>query len=252
MSEEDQPITQDRQRLITQYAPLVKTIAAKVAQRLPPHIEMDDLISAGTIGLIDAVDKFDRARATNLKKYAEIRIKGAILDELRAMDHVTRTVRRQASRLDQAVREVQADKGRAATAEEVADHLGIELREYHGLVEKLKPIYLVSLEDLGGAGDDTRDPLQFLEDPRSVDPQVVLHFKKLRDLVAEHIEGLAERQRVVVSLYYYDDLTLKEIGKLLGVTESRISQVLSKATATLKKRIRLHFANERATARQLD
>jgi RNA polymerase sigma factor for flagellar operon FliA len=251
MSEEN-PTTADRHGLIVQFAPLVKTIAAKVAQRLPPHIELDDLISAGTLGLIDAVDKFDRSRAVNLKKYAEIRIKGAILDELRSMDHVTRTVRRQASALDKAVREIQAQKGEAPTHEEVAEHLQIDLTEYHALAEKLKPVYLVSLEDLGGTGDDSRDALQFLEDPRALSPQVIVHFKRLRDLVAEHIEGLKEKERLVISLYYYDDMTLKEIGKVLGVTESRVSQLMTKATETLKKRVRSSLSSERSNAPQLD
>lgn len=246
--------TRGRRELIADYFPLVRTVASKLAQRLPPHVDLDDLIGAGTIGLIDAVDKFDRSRAQNFRKYAEIRIKGAILDELRALDHVSRTVRRQASQLDRATQAVEADLGRKATVEEVAGHLGIEMAEYHQLAEKLKPVYLVSLSDLGGRdGDgDSRDPLQFLADPKAVDPQAMMHLKILRELVAETIAGLKDRQRTVVSLYYYDDMTLKEIGKILGVTESRVSQLLSQTTAILKKRIQNHLAKERVSARPLD
>ena len=250
---QDTPLVEDRHGLIRDHVHVVKAVAARMAQRLPSHIELDDLISAGTLGLIDAVDKFDRSRAQNFRKYAEIRIKGAILDELRSLDHVSRTVRRQASNLDKASRQLQHEQGRAPTHEEIADHLGVELEEYHQLVEKLKPVYLVSLEDLGGRGaDGPKDPFAFLEDPRAVDPHMMLHIKKLRDLVAEYIEGLNDKPRVVVSLYYFDDMTLKEIGEILGVTESRVSQLLSAAVRTLKKRIRLHLSKERVSAPPLD
>ncbi len=246
--------TRDRGTLISEYFPLVRMVASKLARRLPSHVELDDLIGAGTIGLIDAVDKFDRSRAQNFHKYAEIRIKGAILDELRALDHVSRTVRRQASQLDRATQEIEAELGRKATSGEVAGHLGIDMVEYHALAEKLKPVYLVSLSDPGGRGDDgdARDPLQFLKDPNAVDPQAIMHLKILRQLVAETIEGLKDRQRTVVSLYYYDDMTLKEIGKILNVTESRVSQLLSETTKTLQKRIKNHLAKERVSAPPLD
>ena len=252
MTSDDKPVL-SRKDLIREHLSLVKMVASKVARRLPPHVELDDLISAGTLGLIDAVDKFDTSRAQNFRKYAEIRIKGAILDELRALDHVTRTVRRQASELDRAVKEVQAETGGAASDEQVAEHLGVDLKEYHALVHKLKPVYLVSLEELGGgSGEERRDALEILEDPQAIDPQMALHFKKLRDLVATTIESLKERQRIVISLYYYDDMTLKEIGKVLGVTESRVSQLLSQAVDTLQKRIRLHLSQEIASAPPLD
>lgn len=247
------PVFKRRQDLIRENLSLVKMVASKMARRLPPHIELDDLISAGTVGLIDAVDKFDSSRAQNFRKYAEIRINGAILDELRALDHVTRTVRRQAAVLGRAVKEVQAEIGGKASAEQVAEHLGVNLEEYHALVHKLKPVYLVSLEQFGGDSDgERRGPMEIIGDPQAIDPQMALHFKMLRDLVAETIESLNERQRLVVSLYYYDDMTLKEIGKVLGVTESRISQMLTQAVETLKKRIRLHLASELAGVPLLD
>lgn len=236
---------EDRYRLIQRYTPLVKMVAGKMARRLPPHVELDDLIGAGMIGLIDAVDKFDRSRAQNLKSYAEIRIKGAILDELRSLDHATRTHRRQSAELDRASREVEAERGRAASDEEVAERLQISVEEYRDLMEKLRPVMLVSLEDLG-AGSDEEDrggALQFLEDPTAANPRDVAHLKRLREVVTETIEGLGDRRRSIVNLYYYDGLTLKEIGRLLDVTESRVSQLLTETVRTLRKRVRARLGN---------
>lgn len=241
----------DRHSLIQQHIGLVKSVAGGVARRLPPHVTMDDLIGAGTIGLIDAVDKFDRSRAQSFHKYAEIRIKGAILDELRAMDHVSRSVRRQATELDKITRDMVADRGRTVTVEEVAGALGLDLDEYHAHLEKLKPVYLVSFQDLTG-GDDERDGLQVLEDPDAANPQDLLHLKRLHELVASAIEALGDKARTVVSLYYYDDMTLKEIGKVLGVTESRVSQLLSQAMGSLQKRMRFILSTELTTASPLD
>ena len=240
----------DRHTLIRQHIPVVKSVAAGMARRLPPHVTMDDIIGAGTIGLIDAVDKFDRSRAQSFRKYAVIRIKGAILDELRAMDHVSRSVRRQATELDKLTRELAAERGGEVTAEEVAKELGLELSQYHAHLEKLKPVYLMSFQDLTG-GDDERDGLQVLEDPNAADPQDLLHFKRLHELVSAAIEELGEKQRTVVALYYYDDMTLKEIGKILGVTESRVSQLLSQATKSLQKRVRFILSQEITQANPL-
>jgi len=240
----------DRHTLIRQHIPVVKSVAAGIARRLPAHVTMDDLIGAGTLGLIDAVDKFDRSRAQSFRKYAVIRIKGAILDELRAMDHVSRSVRRQATELDKVTRGLVAERGGEVTAEEVAKELGLKLSEYHAHLEKLKPVYLMSLQDLTG-GDDERDGLQVLEDPNAADPQELLHLKRLHELVASAIEELADKQRTVVALYYYDDMTLKEIGKILGVTESRVSQLLSQATKSLQKRVRFVLSQEITSANPL-
>ena len=241
----------ERHSLIKQHLPLVKMVAAGVARRMPSHVTMDDLIGAGTIGLIDAVDKFDRSRAQSFKKYAEIRIKGAILDELRAMDHVSRNVRRQASELDKVTREMVAERGRTVTPEEIANELGLDLEQYHAHLEKLKPVFLVSFQDLTG-GDDERDGLQVLEDPNSADPQQLLHMKRLHELVASAIEELADKARTVISLYYYDDMTLKEIGRILDVTESRVSQLLSQATKTIQKRVRFVLSQELTHAEPLE
>jgi RNA polymerase sigma factor FliA len=241
----------DRHSLIQQNFGLVKSVAAGMARRLPSHVTLDDLIGAGTIGLIDAVDKFDRSRAQSFRKYAEIRIKGAILDDLRAMDHVSRSVRRQATELDKITRDLVAERGSGVTQEEVASELGLNLKEYHAHLEKLKPVFLVSLQDLTG-GDDERDGLQVLEDPNAADPQQLMHLKRLHELVAGAIEELDQKPQTVVSLYYYDAMTLKEIGKILGVTESRVSQLLSQAISKLQKRVRFVLSQELTSASPLD
>lgn len=229
---------------------LVKQVASKIAARLPPNVELDDLIGSGMIGLLDAVDKFDQAKSSNFKKYAEIRIKGAILDELRAMDHVSRTVRRQSSQLNQEVRKLQDTLGRKASAEETAEHLGMDLRGYHELMNKLKPVLVVSFDDL--TEDKSRDPFQFLADPNARDPQAVLHVKKVRELINSTLDSLKDRQRLVVRFYYYDGMTLKEIGKILGVSESRISQMLTQATNTIGRRLKTQLRSEGLVLSQLE
>jgi len=231
-----------RDELLKEHMRLVKQVAAKIASRLPPNVELDDLIGSGMIGLLDAVDKFDQAKSSNFRKYAEIRIKGAILDELRTMDHVSRTVRRQSSELNQTVQQLQDQLGRKVSDEEVAEHLGIDIGGYHALMNKLKPVLVLGFDDL--SGDSGRDPMQFLADPNARDPQHLLHAKKLRALVNDTIDGLKERQRLVVRFYYYDGMTLKEIGKIFGVSESRISQMLTQATQVLGRRIRKHLRDE--------
>ncbi|PIE16314.1 MAG: FliA/WhiG family RNA polymerase sigma factor [Proteobacteria bacterium] len=247
---EPNPETLDREELLAEHMGLVKQVASKIASRLPPNVELDDLISSGMIGLIDAVDKFDQAKSTNFRKYAEIRIKGAILDELRAMDHVSRTVRRQSTQLNKTVRDLQDELGRKVTDEDVAERLGLDIQGYHKLINKLKPVLVLSFDDL--SDDLGRDPMQFLADPRADDPQKLLHAKKIRRLVYDQIQGLKERQRLVVEFYYYDGMTLKEIGKILGVSESRISQMLTAATQVLGRRIRRHLSNEGLVAPNMD
>ncbi len=239
-----------RSGLIKEHTRLVKAVALKIASRLPSHVELDDLISSGMIGLLDAIDKFDQAKSVNFKKYAEIRIKGAILDELRAMDHVSRTVRRQSSALGKSIQSLQDKLGRKVSDEEVAEHLGLEMTAYQEMVTKLRPVLVMSFEDLTDSSN--RDPMQFLPDPNALDPQSLLHQKTLIMGVRDHIDSLKERERMVVRLYYYKAMTLKEIGKILGVSESRVSQMLTQATGVLGRRIRRQFASEGLTSADLD
>jgi RNA polymerase sigma factor for flagellar operon FliA len=234
-----------RDAIIEEYLPLAKMVAAKIAARLPSSVERNDLISAGVIGLIDAIDKYDAEKSNSFRKYAEIRIRGAILDELRSMDWVSRTVRRQSARLDLTQRKLRRDLGREATDDEVAKELGVSLEEYHQVLHKLQPILLLSFEDLGVNDEGERRSLtQFLRDPKAIDPGVAVHFRRLREVVAEQVENLPEKQRIVITLYYFDSMNLKEIGKVLDVTESRVSQLHAQAVKTLKAKIRRHFTKK--------
>jgi len=223
-----------------------------MARRLPSHVDLDDLISAGTLGLIDAVDKFDRAVATNFKKYAEIRIKGAILDELRAMDPASRTHRKQSSELRETVRQVEAEKGGKATDEEVAARLGMDLEHYHSLADKLKPVLVMGFEDLTREGAEGGDPMSLVPDPRATDPRDMAHFKHLFRLVVEAIDSLPEKERAAMRLHFFEEMTLKEAGKVLDVTESRVSQLVTKAVGTLQKRMSNLLRGDQVQAHQID
>jgi RNA polymerase sigma factor for flagellar operon FliA len=229
-----------REALILEHTPLIRYVAGRVAMRLPPHVPLEDLYSAGVLGLIDAVDKFDPRQNVKFKTYAEFRIRGAILDELRAMDWVPRSVRRKSSKLEDAYHTIQNQLGRAASDEEVASALGVSLDEFFHLLDEVKGVNLLSLDDqnnlLGQLDSD--QVLEALGREDNEDPLTQLGLAELRRAVAAAIEGLPEKEKLVVSLYYYDELTMREIGEVLGYTESRISQMHTKAILRLRARLR--------------
>ena len=238
-----------RDQLIERFAPLAKIVASKIASRLPSSVERDDLVSSGIIGLIDAIDKYDESKSNSFKKYAEIRIRGAILDELRSMDWVSRAVRRQSAELNTAQRKFRQEHGRDATDVEMADRLGVDLEAYHQMLHKLQPVLLLSFEDLGINSDgEKRSFAQYLRDWKAADPSVAVHFRRLRDVVGEQVEKLPEKERIVVTLYYFEHMNLKDIGKVLDVTESRVSQLHAKAVKALKVKVRRHFTKVRSAA----
>ena len=238
-----------RDQLIERFAPLAKIVASKIASRLPSSVERDDLVSSGIIGLIDAIDKYDESKSNSFKKYAEIRIRGAILDELRSMDWVSRSVRRQSAELNTAQRKFRQEHGRDATDVEMADRLGVDLEAYHQMLHKLQPVLLLSFEDLGINSDgEKRSFTQYLRDWKAADPSVAVHFRRLRDVVGEQVEKLPEKERIVVTLYYFEHMNLKDIGKVLDVTESRVSQLHAKAVKALKVKVRRHFTKVRSAA----
>ncbi len=228
-----------RNELILEYAPLVKMIALKLAVRLPPHIDLDELMSSGIMGLIDAIDKFDDSKDVMLKTYAEFRIRGAMLDELRARDWVPRTVRQKATRLSRAYAKLEQELGRPAEDEEVAKELDLELNEFYKLLRDSAGLSLLSFEDLGGTGKDgeVRDIFECLVDVKAVNPETEVKLKEIRDIIADAIDNLPEKEKILVSLYYYEELNMKEIGEVMGVTESRVSQIHTKAIARLRARL---------------
>jgi RNA polymerase sigma factor for flagellar operon FliA len=224
--------------LIKEYAPLIKFIAQKIAVRLPSNIELDDLISAGVIGLMDAIDKYDPSRDNKFKTYAEFRIRGAILDELRAQDWVPRSIRDKAKLLDKTMVQLEADLGRAPSDEEVAKQLNINIDEFYDLVNQVRPVSLLPIDQAQTfSNTDKKSIMDILEGSRQNNPFNQLNVKTIKEVVAQAIEELPERQRLVLSLYYYEDLNLKEIGQVLRVTESRVSQLHAQAVTRLRSKL---------------
>lgn len=236
---------EQKDKLILEYAPLIRFIAQKIAIRLPSNIELDDLISSGVIGLMDAIEKYDPTRDNKFKTYAEFRIRGAILDELRSQDWVPRSVRDKAKLLDRTTVELENELGRSPTEEEVAEKLQISVDEYYDLVNQVKPVSVLSMDDQSTfSNSDKKSIMNLLEGCKIHNPHVQLNIKSVKEVVAKSIEDLPERQRLVLSLYYYEDLNLKEIGKILRVTESRVSQLHAQAISRLRIKLSQFFEEQ--------
>ncbi len=232
-----------KEELIKEYAPLIKFVAQKIAIRLPPNIELDDLISAGSIGLMDAIDKWDPTRDNKFKTYAEFRIRGSILDELRAQDWIPRSVRDKAKALDRTISALENELGRYPTEEEISTRLNMPIDEFHDLVNQVRPVSLLSIDDQPTFSDsDKKSIANLLEGAKSGNPFNQLNVKVVKDVVAKAIEELPERQRLVLSLYYFEDLNLKEIGQVLRVTESRVSQLHAQAVTRLRAKLAISIA----------
>jgi RNA polymerase sigma factor for flagellar operon FliA len=234
----------ERDQLIIQYAPWVKFIALRMAAKLPSHIQAEDLISAGIIGLIDALDKFNPAREVQFKTYAQIRIQGAIKDELRSLDWASRSMRQKVKRLEQAYATLEQELGRPPSSEEVASSMGIEIDAFEALLEDAKGTSLVSLEELdqGPASEDKSTLLEALLTRRDEDPLELLNLHALKKALTQAIAELPEKERLVLSLYYYEELTMKEVGKVLSLTESRISQLHTQAVLRLRGKLKAYLA----------
>ncbi|MFH1215696.1 MAG: FliA/WhiG family RNA polymerase sigma factor [Pseudomonadota bacterium] len=233
-----------RNELILTYTPLIKYIASRLANRLPGHISLDDLISCGIIGLIDAIDKFDVSKNVQFKTYAEFRIKGAMLDELRSLDWVPRSIRRKITELEQAYAELEKKLGQPATDDEVAAHLNMSLEEFHKLLDETKSVTFLDIELLRQRKTDSQSQ-DYIPEPFpgiDTDPFAAINLAQIRDLVAQAIDHLPEKERLTVSLYYFNELTMKEIGHVLGYTESRISQMHSKAMLRLRTKLKKALA----------
>lgn len=238
-----------KDKLIMEYAPLIKFIAQKIAVRLPSNIELDDLISSGVIGLMDAIDKYDPTRDNKFKTYAEFRIRGAILDELRAQDWVPRSVRDKAKLLDRTIIELENETGRTPEDEEIAARLKMSMEDYYDLVNQVRPVSLLSIDEAATFSNvDKKSILNLLEGAKVNNPFNQLNSKSVKDIVTKAIEDLPERQRLVLSLYYYEDLNLKEIGKVLRVTESRVSQLHAQAVSRLRARLAQTFGEQELEA----
>ena len=229
-----------RERLVVAYSPLVKYVAGRMGSGLPGHVEESDLISYGLTGLISAIERFDLDREIKFETYAITRIRGAIIDELRSLDWVPRSVRAKARDIERANQKLEARLQRAPTDEEMASELGITTEDFHEALLQISNSTLIALDELWNAGDSGADQVSLLDtlpDQGAPDPQAVVDQGELRDRISGAIAALPEREKLVVALYYYENLTLREIGEVLGVTESRVSQLHTKAVLRLRSKL---------------
>ncbi len=228
-----------KEEIIIEYAPLIKYIAQKIAARLPSNVELDDLISCGVIGLMDAIKKFDPSRDNKFKTYAEFRVRGAILDELRAQDWVPRSIREKAKLVERAYSKLESANGRPATDEEMCEELNITQDEFYDLLNKAKSVSLLNIDDAASFNKGDKKLLSGVLDTNNfTNPFNAINAKSFQEKIKDGIRTLPEKQRLVLSLYYYEDLNLKEIGQVLNVTESRVSQLHTQAIMKLKTRLR--------------
>jgi RNA polymerase sigma factor for flagellar operon FliA len=234
-------VTYTKDELLRRFAPLVRHVVERVAATLPRNVDHEDLYSAGVLGLLDAYAKFDPGKGVKFETYAVWRIKGGVLDQLRALDWVSRSMRRKARNLDGVTRKLDQKLGRAASEEEVARELKMTRGDFYRLLDHVRGAVLVSLDE-GRTGEDqeTGTLADHLADPHAVDLEARLEEEQTRLVLLRTMNLLPEQERLVVALYYYEHLTLKEIGRTLGISESRVSQVHTRAMSRL--RLRLHKA----------
>ena len=229
-----------RDRLILTYAPLVKFVAGRLGATLPAHVDEQDLASYGLLGLIGAIERFDPDREIKFETYAISRIKGAIIDELRSLDWVPRSVRTRAREIERAIAELERRLHRAPTDEEIAAKVGITTDELENSLSEISRSSMAALDELwspSGGGGDQIALIDTIEDVDAPDPEFFLEQTEMREALGEAIARLPEREKLVVTLYYYEELTLREIGEVIGVTESRVSQLHTKAVLRLKARL---------------
>ena len=228
-----------RDKFIRQYMPLVKYVAGKLAVGMPGSVEFDDLVGFGQFGLLDAIEKFDPGKNVKFKTYAVTRIRGAIFDELRQLDWVPRSVRQKSREIEDTIVELESKLGRTATDAEIAEKLGVSESEYQQTVMKVSGTSVLSLNDVWYSGNDN-DHMSIgdsIESPSSLNPDVIVEREEIRKVIIEAINELPEKEKMVIVLYYHEDLTFKEIGQVLEVSESRISQLHTKANLRLRAKL---------------
>jgi RNA polymerase sigma factor FliA len=229
-----------RERLVLAYSPLVKFVAGRMSTGLPAHVEEADLISYGLLGLISAIERFDPSREIKFETFAITRIKGSVIDELRSLDWVPRSVRARAREIEKANSMLEHKLHRAPTDAEMAEQLETSVEDFQSSLTQISNSSVVALDELWTLSDASGDQVSLLDtirDPEAVDPAQAVDKSELKDRLADAIGRLPEREKLVVALYYYENLTLREIGEVLGVTESRVSQLHTKAVLRLKSRL---------------
>ena len=226
-----------REQLVLAFSPLVKYVAGRMSSGLPAHVEEADLISYGLLGLISAIERFDTTREIKFETFAMTRIKGSIIDELRSLDWVPRSVRAKAREIERANSKLEHKLHRAPTDQEVADELEMSMDEFQDALTRISNSSVIALDELWTLSDSSGDQVSLLDtiqDPDAVDPAQAMDVTETKDRLADSIARLPEREKLVIALYYYENLTLREIGEVLGVTESRVSQLHTKAVLRLK------------------
>ncbi len=228
-----------RDMFVKQYAPLVKYVAGKVAMGMPHNVEFDDLVGFGVFGLFDAIKKFDPDKHVKFKTYAVTRIRGAIFDELRSIDWVPRSVRQKTREIEDTIHRLESSLGRAASDQELANEMRMTTKEFQKTMMKISGTSILSLNDVWYTGDDNDKVsiVDSIESPSSLNPDIIVEKDEIKRVIIQAITELPEKEKKVLVLYYYEDLTLKEIGKILEVTESRISQLHTKAIMRLRSKL---------------
>jgi len=228
-----------RSYLVEKYSPLVKHVAGRIAVGMPQNVEFDDLVSYGVFGLLDAIEKFDPVREIKFKTYAMTRIRGSIFDELRSVDWIPRSIRQKAKQLEQIIAQLENQDGKKVDDEAIAKELGVSVNELNSLMTKLSGTSLVSLNDIWFLGDENDEVsfMETLESPQNLNPDQIIEKEEIKNIIVDAIKTLPDKEKKVIVLYYYEDLTLKEIGQVLEVTESRISQLHTKAVMRLRSKL---------------
>ncbi len=228
-----------REFFVEQYSALVKYVAGKVAIGMPQSVEFDDLVSYGSFGLLDAIEKFDPEREIKFKTYAMTRIRGAIFDELRSIDWIPRSIRQKAKQVEETISMLENKMGHTVDDEDIAKEMNLSIDELHSLLTKISGTSMISLNDIWYLGEDN-DEVSFMETLESsinLNPDTLVEKEEVKSIIVEAIKNLPEKEKKVIVLYYYEDLTLKEIGEVLDVTESRISQLHTKAIMRLRGKL---------------
>ncbi len=235
----------ERNEIIMEFLPKINYIVQSLKQEnLPPTVTEEDLINTGVLGLIDAINKYDPSKGVKLSTYAEIRIRGQIIDSLRKLDWVPRNVRQKARHIEAAILEVEQKLGREATPEEIAEYLGMDVEEYMKYAEKISNSGLISIDTTVGSDEDANTKLWQIISINDDTPDKYVEEEELKKIISDIISKLNERERLVITLYYYEELSMKEIGEVLGLTESRISQIHTKTMMKIKNMIKKYISKE--------
>ncbi len=230
------PTPELREKIIVEYAPLVKIVAGKMNMYLGSNVEYDDLVGYGVFGLIDAIDKYDLTKDVKFETYASLRIKGAILDQIRKMDWIPRTIRQKQKKIDEASRTIESRTGKSATDDEIAEELGLSSKEYVDWQSQMKVTNLVSLNEFMEAGNEPAMDVT-ASNSHFIQPEESISKDELSKMLAEALDLLTEKEKSVIVFYYYEDLNLKEIAKVMEVSESRVSQLHTKALLKMRKKL---------------